>query len=88
MSRLFIYVAAALVAICVTTPVEAFHGRVVSRQRVVVRQQVVKQQVVQQKVVQQVVAQPVYAAQVVAVPVYAAPLVQQQVTGCATLFVK
>lgn len=86
MNRFLFLAIAACTLVAVATPAEAFHGRVVSRQRVVVRQQVVKQQVVQQKVVQQVVAQPVYAVPVVQ-QVYAAPIVQQ-VQGCSTFFVK
>lgn len=89
MNRVLFVAVSLLALLAVAAPAHAFGGRVVSRQRVVVRQQVVRQNVV---VRQQVVAAPVYAAPVVAAPivspVYAAPIVQQQVHGCATLFVK
>jgi hypothetical protein len=80
--------AIALALILCASPVFAFGGRVVSRQRIVQRQQVVVQRVRVQQV-RQVYAQPVVVQSFVQ-PVYAQPIIQQQFVapGCSALFVK
>jgi hypothetical protein len=77
-----------LALILCASPAFAFGGRVVSRQRIVQRQQVVVQRVRVQQV-QQVYSQPVVVQSFVQ-PVYAQPVIQQQFVapGCSALFVK